>query len=271
MVLEVANFQNEVLVASRLHPVLVDFWAPWCGPCRMLGPVLEKLADSNGGAWTLAKLNTDENQEIARKYRISSIPAVKLFVDGEVTDEFIGALPEASVRQWLSRAMPSPMKARLNEAKSLVESGASAEASAALDEVLREDLDNAEALILKARLMLFDDPEGAIALLTKAEVVDARLVQMRLAVYILARAIALRRSPDELGESPGRDAYLAALAALSRQDYVSAFDGFIDVVRRDRTLDDDGARNACLALFNLLGENSDLTRQYRRTLQMALF
>src|SRR4051794_4533417 len=159
MVVEIENFQREVIDASKLGPVLVDFWAPWCGPCRMLGPVLEKLADSNDGAWTLAKLNTDENQEIAQKYRISSIPAVKLFVDGEVTDEFIGALPEPRVKQWLDNALPSPLKARLSEARGLVEAGATTAANVALDEVLQQDLENAEALILKARLTFASDPE----------------------------------------------------------------------------------------------------------------
>jgi len=271
MVVEIENFQREVIDASKLGPVLVDFWAPWCGPCRMLGPVLEKLADCNDGAWTLAKLNTDENQEIAQKYRISSIPAVKLFVDGEVTDEFIGALPEPRVKQWLDNALPSPLKARLSEARGLVEAGATTAANVALDEVLQQDLENAEALILKARLTFASDPEAAIEMLQRAEVVDPRLVQMRMAVYILARAVTLGRDPAEIGESAAREAYVSALQAIARQDWEPALEGLLDVVRRDRALDDDGARNACLALFNLLGEDSELTRRYRRALQMALF
>src|SRR5436190_229581 len=125
MVLEVSDFQADVLEASRDKPVVVDFWAPWCGPCRMLGPVLEKLAATNDGSWTLAKVNTDENQEVARQYGIMSIPAVKLFIDGEVVDEFIGALPEPSVKEWLERAVPSESKARLSEAKAAIEAGES--------------------------------------------------------------------------------------------------------------------------------------------------
>src|SRR5437667_11627346 len=112
MVLEVSDFQADVLEASRGRPVVVDFWAPWCGPCRMLGPVLEKLASTNDGSWTLAKVNTDENPEVSRRYTIMSIPAVKLFVDGEVGDGVIGALAEPTVKAGHGQAVPAKATAR---------------------------------------------------------------------------------------------------------------------------------------------------------------
>lgn len=101
------RFQQEVIDKSHTKPVLVDFWAPWCGPCRILGPTLEKLARESEGGWRLVKINTDTHQDLARRYHVRGIPAVKLFVDGEVHDEFVGALPEHDVRQWLSRALPA--------------------------------------------------------------------------------------------------------------------------------------------------------------------
>jgi len=95
------QFQEDVIETSHRKPVVVDFWAPWCGPCKMLGPVLDKMAKESEGAWRLVKINTDKHPQIAQRYGVRGIPAVKLFVDGELSDEFVGAMPESEVRKWL--------------------------------------------------------------------------------------------------------------------------------------------------------------------------
>src|SRR5918992_1631068 len=168
MTVEVSNFESEVLQASHEKPVVVDFWAPWCGPCRILGPVLEKLADENGDTWTLAKLNTDENPAVASRYGIQGIPAVKLFVDGNVVDEFVGALPEPRVCQWLDNALPSPTKLVVQEAESALAAGNYEEAESLAREVLSQEPENPRASVVLARLLLFDDPAGAVELARSA-------------------------------------------------------------------------------------------------------
>ena len=105
------SFDEDVIQTSHRKPVVVDFWAPWCAPCRILGPTLEKLAKESGGRWRLVKINSDTFPDLAQRYGIRGIPAVKLFVDGAVKDEFVGALPEPAVRQWLDRALPSSQNA----------------------------------------------------------------------------------------------------------------------------------------------------------------
>lgn len=267
---DVQDFQHDVIEASREHPVLVDFWAPWCGPCQQLGPVLEKL-DQEADTWSLVKVNTDENPDVARRYGIRGIPAVKLFHDGNVVGEFTGALPEHAVRNWLDEHLPSASKSRLEEAKDALKQGDAEAAEQLLWPILDDNPDDPEVKVLLAQALAFRDPTRANALADEADIADPELRQVREAVQTVARLIALGDHPDELPEAPVRDTYLAGIHALGDADYDTALDHFIDVVQQNRDYDDDGARKACVALFTLLGNEHPATQEYRRTFDMALY
>jgi len=267
---EVNDFQTDVVEASASQPVLVDFWAPWCGPCRQLSPALESLAEENDD-WTLVKVNVDDHQAVAQEYGVRGIPAVKLFSDGEVVAEFTGAKPKHSVQTWLDEHLPSEEKTRIEEAQAALDAGNHEEAEHLLWPVLEDNPDHDEAQVLMARALTFKDPTRAEALADAAEVSDPTLRQTRDSVQTLTRLLGLADDPSALPGNGVKDAYLNGIEALSEQDFDGALDHFIDVVRTNRDYDDDGARKACVALFTLLGEEHPVTQEHRRSFDMALY
>lgn len=267
---EVNDFQQDVIEASEDTPVLVDFWAPWCGPCRQLSPVLESLAEAHDD-WTLVKVNVDDNQEPAQAYGVRGIPAVKLFVDGEVAAEFTGAKPKHTIESWLDDNMPSEEKSRIEEAKAALDDGRHEDAEQLLWPVLEDNPDHNEAQVLQARALAFKDPTRAQVLAEAANVADPTLRQVRDAVQTVARLLELSDAPSDLPNGDVQDDYRAAIEALAAQNFGAALDHFIDVVRVNRDYDDDGARKACVALFTLLGEEHPVTQEHRRTFDMALY
>lgn len=272
MSVEVTDFDAEVLEASRQAPVLVDFWAPWCGPCRFLGPVLERLADEEtNGRWQLAKVNTDEHPEVSMRYGIRGIPAVKMFVNGVVVDEFTGALPEQAVRQWLDKALPSEAKKRLDAADSALVAGDTAGAETLLRAVLADEPENAKAGLLLAKLVLFDDPEQAESLAVHAPFAGPAFLQLEESIGTIVRLLRMKGDASVLDDAPEKERYLEGVEALSRQDFEAALDAFLEVIRSNRYYDDDGSRKACVAIFSILGEQHPVTKTRRRAFDMALY
>lgn len=268
-VIRVTDFDREVVGRSRTVPVVVDFWAEWCGPCRVLGPVLEKLAEGAGGRWVLATVNTEEHPEAAARWRIQSIPAVKLFIDGVVADEFTGALPEYAVRQWLEKAIPGPSAGEIATARGMIAAGDAPGAAEVLRSVVEREPGNTEARVLLGRAILLDDPPAA--LLSIAGIEEPSLSDEIETVTTVARLDGLRRNPGGLPPSPVREAYLAAIGKFLAQDYDGALTDFIGIIREERGYDDDGSRKACLAIFRLLGEEDEITLRHRRDFGSALF
>jgi len=267
---EVQNFQEDVIEASRKQAVLVDFWAAWCGPCRTLGPILEKLSTEDNGNWKLAKVDTDQNPELSMQYGIQGIPAVKLFVDGEVVNEFTGALPEHEVRKWLQEALPSETKSRVTEAEKMIADGHQDQAEALLEAVLVSEPNHEVASGLLAQILAFQDADRA-AELAKNAASDSRFTQIMDAIAQLAESKNRHSASGELADEAGRTDYVEASRALDNGDLDMALESIIEVLKTNRYFDDDGARKMGIAIFTLLGHNHPLTRKYRRTFDMWLY
>ena len=286
-----ATFQVDVLERSRTVPVLVDFWAEWCGPCKTLGPVLEKLAEEYGGAFELAKVDVDKNPGLAQAFQVQSIPAVKLVVDGRLVDQFDGALPEQALRQFLGHYLgeagtPAGEEDPVEHARALARAGQPDAALQLLDALLAEPrVDGAGdtkvvdgAALLGAELAAErGDEERARAYLAQlstdaAASAEARAVEARLALGTLAPG-ELERLEAAWRAAPGdADAHIAYGRALARAGrHEPALELLLEAVRQHREHDDQAARRAMLEVFDLLGADHDLVVDFRRQLQMALF
>jgi putative thioredoxin len=267
---ELSNFEEDVLKASTRKPVLVDFWAPWCGPCRTLGPIIEKLAHEEADKWTLVKINSDEHQDLSRKYDVKGIPAVKLFHNGQVIDEFTGVLPEYAIRQWLEKALPSPAKKLVADAEKLLEVEDEYDAKLLLEEALVLEPTNPTACGLLAGLIVFEDVERAAELAKTAATGEARFLSLGSAIEQIA-FYAGREDLQTLSSEAGAEHYIAAVEAVRSGKPSEALPLLIEVLKTNRYLDDDGARKLGVALFTILGPMHPATQANRRTFDMWLY
>jgi putative thioredoxin len=271
-----AGFKEQVIERSRQTPVVVDFWAPWCGPCRTLGPTLERLAGEAKGAWLLAKLNVDNNQRLSQMFRVQGIPAVKAFRDGKVVDEFTGAIPESQVRAWLKRFLPAPSDS-LVEAAAAMEAHDPAEAIARYRLALGDDPSDEGALLALGRLLVQQgEPEGVETL---EQIATGSPFHAKAQAWIALAdmfAGATRKTPTRLTQQVATNpADMEARYQLAAQDirerrYADAVAQLLAIVGRDRAFRDDGARKALIALFETLGDDP-LVAQSRRQLANLLF
>ncbi len=269
-----ATFAEDVLAASTGKTVVVDFWAPWCGPCRVLGPIIEKVAGEHDADVLLVKLNTDENPRTATEYRIQGIPAVKAFRGGKVVSEFTGALPEPQVRAFFTRLVPTEAEKAAKAASNLASADPAA-AEASFRELLKLVPGNADAIVGLTQLLVSrGEIEEAEELLERAPT-DRRAKVLKHRIFL--DGFAARHGGEDLrGEALAnprdpRARYRLGVMLAAGAQYEAALDELLESVRLDRAFAEGAARKAALAVFDILGLDAPVTRDYQRRLSAILF
>lgn len=276
-----ATFEKDVIVASQQTPVLVDFWAPWCGPCRTLGPMLEKLEAEYQGAFRLVKVNSDENPELSQHFNIRSIPYVVAFVDGQPVDQFVGVLPEGQLRQFIDNLLPNPAESERRAAFQAIDEGRREDAYGHFQAALAYDpgfddvrLDRVELLIEDNQI---DDAKAEFARVSPkmAQGLDARYNAIKTQLDAVEVAAELP-PPDELlsriaGNAADLDArFDLANWYITQKRYEPALEQLLEIVQRDRAYKEDVGRKTMLSVFGLASGRPELVAEWRRKLSASL-
>lgn len=267
-----SEFQHEVLAYSNQVPVVVDFWAEWCIPCRTLGPILEKLAEEGEGAFRLAKVNVDENKGLAQHYQIASIPAVKVFQSGEIVDEFLGVRPEPEVRQFLRSLTPSASDLSVEKGQSLYLDHQPEEAAEAFRQALISNPDHSEALLGLAKSELSQGNSTA-ALVVLREFPASKQYSAAERLTSIAAAMAnLALDEKEISDGKPNDAaYLHSLNLVGKGNLPAALDGLLEIMQADKEYQDGKIRKIILGALEMLDQESEQTREFRAEFSSLLF
>lgn len=265
-----ADFEYQVITYSQKVPVVVDFWAEWCVPCRTLGPLLESMAREAQGSFRLAKVNVDQNQNLAMRFNIRSIPAVKAFRDGRVVSEFAGLQPEPRLREFIREIAPSQSDLDLEKGESLYSMAQFLKAEQAYRNVLRDKPGNPVAQLGLAKTLLIQGlPDEAANILHAFPA--SQEYSSAMGLIPLAEAMLRIENGDMIDEHPLEAAYTRAIKLVQRGNLPAALDGLLDLLRENKHYRNGEVRQVVLALLDLLGQQNPLTRQYRQELASVLF
>ena len=275
-----ANFEEEVIKSSHERIVVVDLWAPWCGPCRTLGPILEEVISSLGEGVALAKVNVDENQNLAAAFQVQGIPAVKIFKDGQVVEEFAGALPRAQIEEILRPLVSTEADDLLTQADTLADNGDLESAAHLYEQVLEERPEDSQALMGLARVRLVEEDFEAVKNL-------AGMIEQGAPQYDQAQALLTQIEFQQTCEQCGGRATLAqqlladpsdlesrfnfACCAAAEGDYATALKEWLEIVERKKDFRDGAAKDAMVSIFHLLGRDHEIVADYPRKLYRTLY
>lgn len=273
------TFKADVIDASMQQPVLVDFWAPWCGPCKTLGPLLEKLEQAYGGRFKLVKVDTDAEQQLAQHFQIRSIPTVFAFVNGQPVDQFQGALPEGKLREFIDRLMPNPSDMELEQAGAALDRGDTAAAMDHARKALTLDPANDSARLLYGQLLMAEqDPAAAQAQFealsaeAKADPQVAALIAQAAQAVLESKAPTPSKLLTRVVEAPADLAARLELAEyyIGYKDWEPALEQLIEIVLRDRAFQEDIGRRRMVEVFDLASSQPQIVSQWRRRLGSSL-
>lgn len=276
---QLESFEQDVLSASHQRPVLLDFWAPWCGPCQSLMPVLSKLAEEYAGAFILAKVNIDEQQALAQQFAVRSVPTVKLIKDGKVVEEFLGAQPEAQIRALLEKHILREADKLMQEAFARYQEGDSG-ARQDMINIINQYPDNSSIRILYVNVLFnekqFDDARMILESLPHDVRNRPEVMRLLTQIEFLSTAQsaadfdsllqAIRENPDNLDAR-----YELSSVYITQSKFDEAMDQFLEIMKRDRQYRDDAGRQGLLKVFEMLGNAGELVQRYRQKMASLLY
>ncbi len=273
------TFQSQVIDASHQAPVLVDFWATWCGPCQTLMPLLTRLAEDYQGQFLLAKVEIDQQQQLAAHFGVRSVPTVKLVKNGQIVDEFTGALPEGEIRAFLDKHIEKESDRRMQQAVTFYEQGETEQALQQMQQIILDDDKNMQNRIIFAETLIKEQRYEDARQLLNSLSMDVQMTPEVSALYAQLEFNETLTGADDIEslqkriEADPKDSearYQLSAHYLSRDNYEAAMEQLLEIVKRDRSYNDDAGRKGLLRIFELLGNSGELVSKYRRLLAQAL-